>query len=202
MAVHVADDAELTAMRPGRTREIMDLFLRAARFSPWLRARTLVALITLTAAATLPALAHGNSRELTVIPGVCDWDSDDVVTRAASENGATIDPGDGGIPAPRVETLQHSDDPPVVDRAVHYSTSQPTRVLTPPSTRFVDDRRETRRGGAPGRRPRVRPPDPAADLLAYMDTFRRLGFLCLLCIAFVLLLRRPSPAQPGAELVH
>jgi DHA2 family multidrug resistance protein len=34
-----------------------------------------------------------------------------------------------------------------------------------------------------------------ATLLAYVDTFRRLAFLCLVCIAFVLLLRRVTPPR-------
>ncbi len=37
-----------------------------------------------------------------------------------------------------------------------------------------------------------------ATLFAYVDTFRRLGFLCLFCILFVLLFRRVSPARGGA----
>jgi DHA2 family multidrug resistance protein len=36
-----------------------------------------------------------------------------------------------------------------------------------------------------------------ATLFAYVDTFRRLGFLCLFCILFVLLFRRVSPPRGG-----
>ncbi len=36
-----------------------------------------------------------------------------------------------------------------------------------------------------------------AVLFAYVDTFRRLGFLCLFCILFVLLFRRVSPPRGG-----
>ncbi len=36
-----------------------------------------------------------------------------------------------------------------------------------------------------------------ATLFAYVDTFRRLGFLCLFCILFVLPFRRVSPPRGG-----
>jgi DHA2 family multidrug resistance protein len=40
-----------------------------------------------------------------------------------------------------------------------------------------------------------------ATLFAYVDTFRRLGFLCLFCILFVLLFRRVSPPR-GAVFIE
>jgi hypothetical protein len=36
-----------------------------------------------------------------------------------------------------------------------------------------------------------------ATLFAYVDTFRRLGFLCLFCILSVLLFRRVLPPRGG-----
>jgi MFS transporter, DHA2 family, multidrug resistance protein len=39
-----------------------------------------------------------------------------------------------------------------------------------------------------------------ATLLAYVDTFRRLGFLCLVSVLLVLLFRRATPPREPAAL--
>jgi hypothetical protein len=107
----------------------MGRLAQAWRHRPRLHGRLLVALITLFAAAALPAIAYATAGGLLSTLGIYDEDSSDVVMRAVSGSAAMGALDDGGITTAPVDKLQYADDPLVVVR-----TARLARPRGPPAS--------------------------------------------------------------------